>query len=113
MFEKGNKLVHVKSPNFINEMVDSFSITAIHGGHGPKIMITAGRESVDIKNETFIENEKGITTEVGEGDSVMTRFTVANLAVPLESARSFAKTLQYTIDAYDAQIAQLLEEQGK
>ncbi|SDJ39597.1 hypothetical protein [Pseudomonas abietaniphila] len=105
MFEVGSKLKHVKSPAFVNEMVDAFNVTAIHTGTGPKVMITAGRDTVDVLSETFVQKDGGITTEGKDDDSQLYRFSVANLTIPLEAARGLAKALQETIDKYDTQLA--------
>lgn len=113
MIEKGGKLKHVKSPTFVNEMVDSFNITAIHTGSGPKVMISAGRDSIDVIQETFVEKDGALVTEAQEGDSILVRYAVANLTVPLESARSLAAVLQETIEKYDSAMAQHLQGQGQ
>lgn len=113
MFEPGQKLKHVKSPTFINEMVDAFNISAIHTGTGPKLMITAGRDSVDIISETFVQNAEGVTTEGKEDDSTLIRYSVANLTIPLDAARGLAKALQETLDKYDLQLAAVTAQQGQ
>jgi predicted ATP-binding protein involved in virulence len=112
MFAEGTKLKHIKSPTFVNEMVDAFNITVIHTGHGPKVMVTAGRDSIDVQNETFITKDNGMATVVKEDDSVLVRYTVANLTIPLESARSLAKALHESIALYDEQIAAISAPQA-
>lgn len=113
MLVPGSKLKHVKSPSFVNEMVDSFNITAVHTGHGAKLMMSVGRDYVDVISETFVEKDGGIVTEGRPEDSELVRYSVANLCIPMDSARSLMKTLQETIEAYDAQIATLTAQQAK
>jgi hypothetical protein len=113
MFLEGKKLLHVKSPTFLNEMVDAFNVTVVHTGHGPKVMITAGRDSMDVHSETFAAKDGGFTTIATEDDSSLVRYSVANLTIPMESAKGLVRALEESIAMYEQQMADHAKAQGQ
>lgn len=106
MLANGSKIPHVRSSNFISEMVDSFNVTAVQTNAGVKLAIIVGRDMVSIEQETMVQHPHGFVTEARPEDVKLVRHVVANLTVPLENAKSLISALQTTI-------ARVEEEQAK
>lgn len=87
------KLNHVKAPNFINEAVDRFSLTGFQNGNMLSIILTVGRDTVDITHETVIPAEQGGGMKLDSDAVVPYRIDFATMTLSVESARSLAEAL--------------------
>lgn len=103
MLENGSKIKHVRSDNFIAEMVDSFNISAIQTAAGSKISLIVGRDMLSVNQETLEAREGGFGTVVLPDDMILTRHVVANLSMPLDSAKQLLIALQTGIAQLESQ----------
>lgn len=104
MLANGLKIPHVHADNFISEMVDSFNVAAVQTGSGTKIAIIIGRDMLNIKQETMLQRGDGFATQALQEDVALVRHVVANLTVPLESAKGFLEALRSTIAQLEEQL---------
>ncbi|MHC8293592.1 hypothetical protein [Pseudomonas sp. LB3P58] len=98
MLVNGSKIPHVKSPNFISEMADSFNVAGLQTGSGSKISMIISRDQLDVTQETLVQQEIGFQAQVQDGDLVLTKHVVANITIPLDSAKALVIALQTAID---------------
>ncbi|CAB5644143.1 hypothetical protein [Pseudomonas asiatica] len=100
MIQGGTKLRHIKADNYITEMVDQFNVAGT-GGDQPgsqRIILIAGRNEVEITEETLVEVTPGnLQAQTLPDAMVMTRKVYANLSMTLESAQGLVQALQQAI----------------
>lgn len=102
IIEDGTKLEHVKADNFINEHVDQFVGIAFASGNELKVAITFGRDLMDLAFETFTAmqgHENAFNTTVPPEAFTLSRLDVAQLSMPLETAKRLRDLLNSLIDA--------------
>lgn len=105
MFKEGSKIKHIKSPNFISEMVDSFNVACTQTANGAKISLVVGRDILEITEETLVPASGGFQAQVLPESLVMSRYEVANLSIPLEAAKALVVALQGGIEQAESSIA--------
>jgi len=101
IIENGTKLEHVKSENFVNEHVDQFVGIAFASGNELKVAITFGRDLMDLAFETFNSmpgHENAFNTTVPPEAYTLSRLDVAQLSMPLETAKRLRDLLTKLID---------------
>lgn len=114
MIEDGKRLEHVKSPNHISEVIDSFNILNSLVNHGPgkpsaQVVILAARMHASLTGETFRQNsENNFSLQADGNDVKMEKVIYANLTCSLDVARQLVEALNKSIsDAEKALAAQI------
>lgn len=105
MVGPGSKVPHVKSANFISEMVDQFNVAGISSldGNGNRVVLIIGRNQIDIKEETFVEISPGAMQPQVEASAITVhKLIFANLSMTVQSAKQLIVALQQGIDQADA-----------
>jgi hypothetical protein len=93
-----SKLAHVKAGNFVNEVVDRFSLTGFQNGNALSIILTVGRDTVDISHETVIPAEEGGGMRLDNEAISPYRLDFATLTLSIESAKGLVEALQKMIN---------------
>lgn len=94
MIIEGAKIKHVKSPNFISEMADQFNLAGLQTGAGGRVAMIIGRDQLDITQETMREIAPGqFQAQTDPEDLIMIRHVIANISIPLESAKALMVAL--------------------
>ena len=89
MLSDGAKVKHIKSPNFISEMADSFNVAGLTTAAGSRITLVIGRDQLEITQETMIEVPGlGYRSQTLQEDMVLSRLVLANITIPLDAAKS-------------------------
>lgn len=104
MFELGTKIKHVKTSNFISEMADQFNVAGT-GGETPdshRIVLIAGRNEIDITEETLVEIAPGkIQAQTLPDGLTVSKKVFANITMTLDAAKQLVAALQQAIDQAD------------
>lgn len=81
------RLLHRKSPNYVNEYADRFAITGLHSGGSFYVAMHVGRDCIDVTHEVLVDGQLTLTPET----MVNYRLDLATIAMSPEAARNMAE----------------------
>lgn len=92
---------HVQAGSYMDEQVDQFDAFAISWNEQDAIHLTFGRNSLLVKNSRIITYSDK-PAEVETGSAELFRLDVGAVTMPIETARSLAKTLSRMVEQFDS-----------
>ncbi len=92
---------HVQAGSYMDEQVDQFDAFAISWNEQDAVHVTFGRTSLLVKTSKIV-NYAERPAEIETGEAELCRLDVGAVTMPIETARSLAKTLSKMVEQFDS-----------
>lgn len=101
IIKDGARLIHVKAPNYVNEVVDQFVALGYGAGQESKVALTFGKDILDVTHEVFRPQGDGVSFQtVVDGDChELQRIDYATMVLSIHAAIRLRDTLNEVIAA--------------
>ncbi|NMY04610.1 hypothetical protein HBO12_16750 [Pseudomonas sp. WS 5059] len=96
---------HVQAGSYMDEQVDQFDAFAISWNEQDAVHLTFGRTSLLVKTSRIM-NYADKPADIETGEAELFRLDVGAVTMPIETARSLAKTLSRMVEQSDARKAE-------